>query len=526
MNHFLVQGFVEAIISGSFNDYTKGGIYLFSNTPSRAPCAKGILEVIPSATSVVQRVTAIGASDEAVTGAIFLRSAHKVGNAWSWDADWITVSTSGGTITIIDTVTQGSNNPVTSNGIYNFVQSAIIAPHDPYAEVYITCTDGILSAAPVLKFQGWTNSVPGTVSELVTDNDFKTTLKNVVHIYINNVFCGEGLLFAEEGISQSGTATVSTKEVQVYFPSTVPFTQNNSTTYYEGVSGKLTYSSSDWHLGGYQTSGNISSFIAPDWSDILMQANAYTDSATHYTNANATTLTVGGIPAGTTFNNKSLTDIIEDLLYPYVAFTFSSFTTTAASGTFEYGTAKSITAVKPTYTKGSKNLTNMKVGTTSGGSNLYNSSVPNSGTSVSLSTPLQLDGLSNQTIYTTITDGTTTTTKSVTFSFPYYYYWANTSSTTTPGSLSAANVIRGGSDADGDVSGVQTDNNSYLFFFVPSGQNKSQIQQYAMSQWNNVDTISVGTVTFLTSTNQSVTTYKAYRTSMLVAGSGNRFRIN
>jgi hypothetical protein len=53
MNHFLVQGFVEAIINGNFNNYTKGGIYLFSNTPSKAPCAKGILEVIPSATSVV-----------------------------------------------------------------------------------------------------------------------------------------------------------------------------------------------------------------------------------------------------------------------------------------------------------------------------------------------------------------------------------------------------------------------------------------------------------------------------------------
>ena len=90
----------------------------------------------------------------------------------------------------------------------------------------------------------------------------------------------------------------------------------------------------------------------------------------------------------TTFDNESLSDIIESLLYPYVAFNFSSFTTTEASGTFEYGTAKSITAVKPTYTKGSKDLTNMKVGTTSGGSNLYNSSVPNSGTSISLSTPL------------------------------------------------------------------------------------------------------------------------------------------
>lgn len=506
MNNYLVQGYVQSITSGNFNDYLKGGIFLYSGTITNQPSGKGVLEVIPNGSVVVQRATDIGSSTSQVSGAQYLRSGAISGNSITW-SNWITVSSAGGTITIVDTVTQGSTDAVTGGGIYDFVMGQIQAPHDPYTELYISQTDGVLTAAPRLDFKGWTNAVPSTVAGLIADSDFKTCLRNVVHIYINNTFWGQGLLISPDGFS-------TTNEAAVYFPQTLEIGSYN----YDGVCGKLTYTNSNWYLGG-NTSGNTSTFIAPIWAAAIQEA-------TTYSNANGTTVAVGGIPAGTTFSNKPLKEIFEDMFYPYVAFTFSSFTTTAASGTFEYGTAKSITAVKPTYTKGSKNLTNMKVGTTSGGSNLYNSSVPNSGTSISLSTPLQLNGLSNQTIYTTITDGTTTTTRSVTFSFPYYYYWANTNSTTTPGSLSATNVIRGGSDADGDVSGVQTDNNSYLFFFVPSGQNKSQIQQYAMSQWNNVDTISMGTVTFLTSTNQSVTTYKAYRTSMLVAGSGNRFRIN
>lgn len=506
MNNYLVQGYVQSITNGTLNDYTKGGIFLYSGTITNQPSGKGVLEVIPNGNVVVQRATDIGTSTDRVSGAQYLRSGAISGSSITW-SNWITVSSAGGTITIVDTVTQGSTDAVTGGGIYDFVMGQIQAPHDPYTELYISQTDGVLTAAPRLDFKGWTNAVPSTVAGLIADSDFKTCLRNVVHIYINNTFWGQGLLISPDGFS-------TTNEAAVYFPQTLEIGQYN----YDGVCGKLTYTNSNWYLGG-NTLGNTSEFIAPIWAAVIQEA-------TTYSNANGTTVAIGGIPAGTTFSNKPLKEIIEDMFYPYVAFTFSSFTTTAASGTFEYGTAKTVSSVKPTYTNGSKSLTNMKVGSTSGGSDLYNGAVPASGSTQNLTTSKSLTGETGQTIYMTLTDGTTTTTKSVTFSFPYYYYWANTQSTTIPGSLSADNVIRGGSDADGDVSGVQTDNNSYLFFFVPGNQNKSQIQQYAMSQWNNVDTVSLGTVTFRTNTNQSVTTYKAYRTSMLVAGSGNRFRIN
>lgn len=527
MNGFLIQGFVQYYTTGDFNGLVKGGIYLFHSTNqsiANTPVTDGILEVLPSIKNnantnfVIQRITAI--SSNQATGAIYIRSGYQNGSTWTWmsNPNWITISTSGGTQTIDTEVTENSQNPVTSAGIYNFVENQIVQATDPYIELYLTFdNDHNINDTLLMRFINFQDSVPTNYSDLVASNDFKKALLNNVLIYMGEYGVPSTAL-GTQGTLMSGNA---------YFPS--PTSQNWYVTlattiiwfgnYYDYAVGHPSYIDGAWYLTGC-------ALHQPEWVAEVLSARNYTTERTSYTNSNPTTMTVGGIPAGTTFDNESLSNIIESLLYPYVAFNFSSFTTTAASGTFEYGTAKSITAVKPTYTKGSKDLTNMKVGTTSGGSNLYNSSVPNSGTSISLSTPLQLNGLSNQTIYTTITDGTTTTTKSVTFSFPQYYYWANTNSTTAPGSLSAANVIRGGSDADGDVSGVQTDNNSYLFFFVPSGQNKSQIQQYAMSQWNNVDTISMGTVTFLTNTNQSVTTYKAYRTSMLVAGSGNRFRIN
>jgi hypothetical protein len=67
--------------------------------------------------------------------------------------------------------------------------------------------------------------------------------------------------------------------------------------------------------------------------------NAFTDAeqtklaglSTTYTNAEATPTTIGGIPAGTTFSNVELSQIIEDLLYPYQTPAFSYFRVNGAS---------------------------------------------------------------------------------------------------------------------------------------------------------------------------------------------------
>lgn len=247
----------------------------------------------------------------------------------------------------------------------------------------------------------------------------------------------------------------------------------------------------------------------PSTDGALVNQEGLLAATTYYTNI-PTTQAVGGIPKNTTYpDGISILDLIDNLLHPYVKFTFSSIATTAASGTFEYGTQKIVTKVKPTFTLGSKNISSIKIGTTSGGSDLYSGSSATSGTDITLSSSLTLDGTASATVYCTIGDGTNSEQKSVTFTFPKYYYYAVTGSTTIP---SSATAIGTGSQKD-----ITTQDNTYIWYLSPTS--KSTIQQFAMNQWNDVATTYAGTTSFTTQTGRTLT-YYAYRTGMLIAGSG------
>lgn len=60
--------------------------------------------------------------------------------------------------------------------------------------------------------------------------------------------------------------------------------------------------------------------------------------AEYYTNATATPVTIGGIPAGSTFTSQSMSQMWDALLYPYQAPAFSSFSISGQSTTVEVGT--------------------------------------------------------------------------------------------------------------------------------------------------------------------------------------------
>ena len=230
------------------------------------------------------------------------------------------------------------------------------------------------------------------------------------------------------------------------------------------------------------------------------------------------TQTLGGISKGTTYSNSSVGEVLSDLLFPYVAPTFSSISTTASSGTFEYGTTKTISKVTPNFTKGSKNITSIKIGTTSGGSDLYSGTSATSGTAITLTTAKTFDGTTGGTIYCTISDDTTSVTKSASVSYTYYNYTAVTSSTTIPTTASLA--TNRGTSAEATIT---TTDNTYIWFLMPN-QNKTTIQQYAMNQWNNMNTTYAGSVTFTTSTGKEVI-YHAYRTDKMTAAT-EKYRIN
>lgn len=266
--------------------------------------------------------------------------------------------------------------------------------------------------------------------------------------------------------------------------------------------------------------GRVTSWDTSTHTGTAIYAGDYLD--LKYTNLNPTTIALGGIPAGTTFDNVSIRTIIENLLYPYVAFTFSSIATTVASGTFEYGTAKSITKVTPTFTNGSRSINSVKIGNTSGGSNLYSGSSATSGTAITLTSSASLDGKSNYTVYCTLSDGTTTTTKSASFNFEKYIYYGSKSATGgTPSSNELTGVRPSVASGNSGVS-ITTTDNSYVWFVCPD-TTRTHLQQFSSNEWVTIDTTSVGAISFLTNTGQSLT-YYAYRSNTFVAGT-NTFRI-
>ena len=231
------------------------------------------------------------------------------------------------------------------------------------------------------------------------------------------------------------------------------------------------------------------------------------------------TQALGGIAKDKTYTNAELSDVLSDLLFPYVAPTMNSITLSAAAGTFEYGTIKTVSKVTPNFTKGSKNITSIKIGTTSGGADLYSGTSAISGTTITLTTSKTYDGTNSGTIFCTISDGTQSASKSANISYAYYNYVIVSNSTTIPTSRGSGRNLAQGCEADKLI----TTDNSYIWFLMPN-QNKKQIQEYAMNQWNNVNTISAGSVTFTTDTNKNFT-YYAYRTDKMMSNTS-KYRIN
>jgi hypothetical protein len=146
---------------------------------------------------------------------------------------------------------------------------------------------------------------------------------------------------------------------------------------------------------------------------------------------------IGGFKKGQVIENLTMDAIIQDLLFPYVSFTFSSISTQQTSTTYEYGTEITISKVTPNFTAGTKAINSVKVGTTSGGKDLYEGSIATNGTAITLTTPKSYNGATGGTIYCTLSDGSTTTTKSATVNYAYYTYYAVTDTTETPTSWTA-----------------------------------------------------------------------------------------
>ena len=81
------------------------------------------------------------------------------------------------------------------------------------------------------------------------------------------------------------------------------------------------------------------------------------DEAVTFENGITTVNALGGIPANTSLDGKSVNEILDMLLFPYVKQTISNVKGTPNGGTFEKGNNQTITAVQATVTKKSKKIT-------------------------------------------------------------------------------------------------------------------------------------------------------------------------
>lgn len=142
-----------------------------------------------------------------------------------------------------------------------------------------------------------------------------------------------------------------------------------------------------------------------------------------YTNTTPVVQAHGGVPVGQTFNNMPVNEVLDMILYPWIAPTVSCQVRTPSNGgTVEKGTTQAVTSIRVQVTKKSHNITKVEIfnGSTSLGSKT--DSVANGGT---FDFTVSQNVTANTTFTAKVTDasGKTTSANSGTFTFVYPYYY-------------------------------------------------------------------------------------------------------
>ena len=154
-------------------------------------------------------------------------------------------------------------------------------------------------------------------------------------------------------------------------------------------------------------------------------AKAYVDAQDIFQNDTALVNAHGGLKAGETIKGMTTHQILEAILFPYVAFTLDSTSRSAAAATLENGATQTLSSASITITKKSKPITSV---TLYNGSNVLGTKT---GDEVAAGGTIKFENLgitvsksNNPNLKFTVTDGTTSTDKNVGAStFVYPYYW-------------------------------------------------------------------------------------------------------
>lgn len=173
-----------------------------------------------------------------------------------------------------------------------------------------------------------------------------------------------------------------------------------------------------------QADNTLTSSLTKEISDRKAADTNLTNTELRFTKTTGTTMAVGGIAKGTTFSNKKVLDIINDLLYPYVSFSISGFTLSPNNGgTFENGSTITLSNSTTNVTLGSEAITRVTV--YDGAAKLGEKTSALTGNSFQV--PITLSIKNNKTLKTEVEDakGTILSRNSSTFTFVYPFYYGS-----------------------------------------------------------------------------------------------------
>ena len=160
------------------------------------------------------------------------------------------------------------------------------------------------------------------------------------------------------------------------------------------------------------------------------------------TNENGTTKAVGGISAGTILKGKNVLQVLEDILYPYVAFSISVDSIAPSTAVYEKGTTATITGVTVKITNGSRSITNLKLYDSSSKTNLLGEKT--SGISTSNTFTISRAVTSSTSFYAEATDGVKTigdSTSFLSFYYPTFYGVLDTGYSLTSGLITGKTKV-------------------------------------------------------------------------------------
>jgi hypothetical protein len=161
-------------------------------------------------------------------------------------------------------------------------------------------------------------------------------------------------------------------------------------------------------------------------SDVQVVASQSASASVLYTNLTTTPTTIGGIAKGSTFSNKSMKEMWDLLLYPYVGPTSSL----SPNVIREFGDSNSIT-LNYNVTKNSSTITSIIIDRIPSG---YSYVVPGAPFTSNVSGSDAATAITNvnATFSVTVDDGTSTSVSNVTFTWLNAIYWGKTSTFALP----------------------------------------------------------------------------------------------